>query len=147
MPRLLLLAALLLATGCTADLGPTAWGLDVATGATPPPAGGGGGAAPGASGPAFPVDRPPGGRSTDAACPVAYAGELEAEIAAVDDRLARDALAFAFRDLDRLGSGSHSARTNAASRLQALAQRLERQGDLGADQAARIADLAGCYLL
>lgn len=154
MLRFMLVVALWLLTGCSAEPGPGpapagagAGGGGIVGGGTAGGGGGGGmiGAAPGDAA-AFPVDRPPGERVTDVACPVDFAAALEAEIAAVDDRLARDALAFQHRDLERVGGASYTARLNAVSRLQALAQRLERQGDLPPDQAARLADLAPCYL-
>ncbi len=145
--RQTILGFALIASACTAS--------PAAPPAQAPPAaialgGGGGGAAggiaAGGGGAVGAVDRPPGARTTTAACPIAFAAELQAAIATVEDRGAHDALEVQRLLIDRLPGASLSARLSAVSRLQALAQRLELHGDLPADAAARIADLAPCYL-
>lgn len=142
MRRVALLLALALAA--CADLPPGGSAVPPPSAVTPPPAGGGGGFVdpyePGA------LNRYPGERTTAAACPVDYVAALAEAIAAVDDRPAHDALEVQRANLERLGGASYSARLGAVSRLQALAQRLAAHGEMAPDQAARIADLAPCYL-
>lgn len=140
------LAALLLAIAlpACADLAAGGTVVPPPSAATPPPMGGGGGFVdpydPGAP------NRYPGERISAAACPVDFADALAQAIAAVDDRPAHDALEVQRLNLERLGGASFSARLGAVSRLQALAQRLAAHGELAPDQAARIADLAPCWL-
>ena len=97
----------------------------------PPLAGGGGGAVP--SEPAF-------------ACPVDFAAELERAIAAVPDRLNRDALLVQWRLIDRVANGTgHRERESAVKSFEILVRRLEDQGELAPAEAARLRGLARCY--
>lgn len=81
------------------------------------------------------------------ACPADYVGDLATVIYGLPDRTARDPLTIELYALDRVGSASLSARTIAVARIQRLAWQLERRGALDSASAARIALLAGCWLL
>lgn len=79
-------------------------------------------------------------------CPVDFAQALAVEVAAVKDRLAREALAWELRWMaDLANAGSQSARDRVIEEFVLKTERLEQRGQLEPAHAARMRNLMRCY--
>jgi hypothetical protein len=82
-----------------------------------------------------------------AVCPVDYSAELERRIALVADRRARDSLYVQWRMIEKIANAGNTEEILSATQaFRLIVDRLERHGDINAEQAGQLRGPLRCYL-